>query len=100
MRTLEEVARELAAAHRSSDPATTTIKLFPSNGTDEIRLLEISSLAPTTGEVLPFRFGPSPRHNIHYPSIIILLSPQEWQDVQHGHLALPEGWNLSLAKDL
>ena len=100
MRTLEDVARELAAAHRAADPATTEIKLFLSPQGDEIRLLEISSSAPTSGEVRPFRFGPDHAQQIDYPSVVILLSPPEWHDVQSGRLALPSGWSTASARDL
>ena len=98
MRSLTDVAKDLARAHRAGDPATTTIKLFP-NG-DEIHLLEVSTAAPTTGEVIPFRFAPYPATGVDYPSVVILLSQSEWKDVDQGTLPLPDGWNLEAARDL
>jgi hypothetical protein len=100
MRALEEVARELAAAHRKSDPKTKTIKFFPSLQGDEFRLLEVSDAAPTTGEVLPFRFPSDQANGIDYPSVVILLSPKEWLDIQAKKLPLPNGWDLPLSEDL
>ncbi len=98
-RPIMDVARELAIAHREYDPATTTIKLFPSIDR-EIRLLEVSSASPTTGEVLPFRFGADAAQGIDYPSVVIVLSPREWEDVKSHDLPLPTGWSLPEAEDL
>jgi hypothetical protein len=100
MRSLKAVATDLAAAHRKADSATSTIKFFPGATQNEVRLLEVSSTAPTTGEVLPFGFGADAAKGIDYPSIVILVSPSEWQDIQNGKLRLPSGWDLDTAEDL
>lgn len=98
--TLKDVAKELAAAHREADSKTDTIKLIPSSNLDEIRLLEVSSSVPSTGEVLPFRYAPDPDHGIDYASVVVLLSPDEWNLVQQGSLHLPQDWVLNGAEDL
>ncbi len=100
MSTLREVAVDLAAAHRRADPATSTIKFFPGAKQDEVCLLEVSSTAPTTGEVMPFRFGAEIASGVDYPSVVILVSPTEWQDIQKGKLPLPGGWDLATAEDV
>lgn len=100
MRSLKSVAIDLAAAHRKVDSATSTIKFFPMTGADEVCLLEVSAAAPTTGEVLPFRFGADATHGVEYPSVVILVSPNEWQDIQSKKLPLPVGWDLDKAEDL
>jgi hypothetical protein len=97
---LLEIAKKLAEAHREADPATQTIKLFPPLHNQEIHLLEVSSTAPTSGEVLPFRFAPDAESGVEYPSVVILLSPKEWEEVESGTLSLPEGWSLAEAEDL
>jgi hypothetical protein len=97
---MPQVALELADAHRRSDSSTTVIKWFPNAQQDQIRLLEVSSEAPTTGEVLSFAFASDPASGVDYPSIVILLSPEEWQQVQRGKLSLPPGWDLSQASDI
>lgn len=99
LRPLETVARELAAAHRQADPDTSIIKFFPTNQ-NEIRLLEVSRIAPTTGEILPFRFAADVKHRVEYPSIVILVSPEEWHQIEAAHLELPKGWDLNTARDL
>jgi len=52
---LDDAAVELARAHRLADPRTTIVKYFP--GGPPIRLVQVSSSAPTAGEVLPFAFA-------------------------------------------
>ena len=99
-RSISTVARKLAAAHRRADKKTTTIKLFPSPQQDVIRLLEVSNGAPTTGEVLSFPFPADAAHGVDYPSVVILLSPEEWRQIEHGDLSLPSGWNLAEAVSL
>lgn len=100
MRSLKAVAVDLAAAHRVADTATGTIKFFPGAAQNEVRLLEVSATAPTTGEVLPFGFGSDAARGIDYPSVVILVSPAEWKDIQNGKLRLPSGWDLDIAEDL
>ena len=95
-----DVARDLARAHRAADGHTRLIKWFPSNGSTEIRLLEVSDSAPTSGDVIPFRFRANPADGIDFPSTVVLLSPDEWQWVQRGELKLPDGWALVDAQDL
>jgi len=100
MPTLREVANRLAAAHRDADVATSTIKFFPGAKQNEVCLLEVSSTAPTTGEVLPFRFGADTKTGVDFPSVVILVSPNEWTEIQAGNLPLPGGWDLDAAEDL
>lgn len=89
-KTVEDVARVLAEAHRNEDPETTEIYL--AEAVDEVRLVEISGSVGNSGEVLPFRFAPQPSQGIPYPSTVILLSLEEWAQIQRGDLSLPEGW--------
>jgi len=100
MRSLKTVATNLASAHRKADTATSTIKFFPGGAQNEVRLLEVSATAPTTGEVLPFGFGADVANGVDYPSVVILVSPNEWQDIQAGNLRLPSGWDLDAAEDV
>ncbi len=89
-KSVEDVARELAAAHRSEDPER--VEIYLAEAADEVRLLEVSKSVGDSGEVLPFRFAPQPKQGIPYPSTVILLSVEEWRRVQAGELVLPEGW--------
>ena len=99
-RTYRQTAEDLAAAHRRVDPATTRILLVPDPAQAEIRLLEISESAPWSGDVIPFPFGARPDLGIFFPSVVILLNPREWQDVEAGRLPLPVGWDLGAGEEL
>ena len=100
MPSLRDVAKDLATAHRRADSATNEVKFFPDASKDEVCLLEVSAAAPTTGEIMPFRFRADMASGVSYPSVVILVSPREWQDIQAGKLALPGGWDLTAAEDL
>jgi hypothetical protein len=100
MRDIRAVARDLAEAHRRNDPRTQSIKFVRGEREDEIRLIEVSSDAPSIGEVLPVRFRADPAQGVDYPSIVVLLSPDEWERVQTGSLPLPGGWDLSTSEDI
>lgn len=88
-------ARKLADAHRAADPETRNIFLDPDPAAREIRLLEVSSSAPTTRELFPFAFTERRDLGIDFPSVVLLLSPIEWDEVQNGELRLPGGWDLN-----
>lgn len=100
MKAILDEAKELASAHRKTDPATRVVKFFPSGHPDQVRLLEVSESAPTTGEIMPFTFSVDPRHGVYRASTVILLSPEEWKSVQEGKLSLPADWDISTAEDL
>ena len=99
-RTYLETAEDLAGAHRTVDPSTTRILLLPDPAQAEIRLIEISASAPWSGDVIPFPFDARPDLGVFFPSVVILLHPQEWQDVEAGRLPLPAGWDLGARVEL
>jgi hypothetical protein len=86
MKTVEETARLLAEEHRREDEEMRDVFWVPA--TDEVRLIEVTSAITDRNEVLPFRFtadGP----DVPYPSVVILLSPGDWQRVEASQLPLP-----------
>lgn len=93
MRSVLDVAKKLAESHKKEDPETTDI--FVAEATDEVRLVEVSGSLGSTGSraVLPFRFNARPDRDVDYPSVVVLLSPNEWKAVQAGELSLPSGWD-------
>jgi len=86
-------ARRLAEAHRVADPETRLIFLDPDPAQREIRLLELSGSAPTTRELFPFAFTERRDLGINFPSVVLLLSLTEWDEVTTGNLPLPGGWD-------
>jgi hypothetical protein len=97
MKTVRDVAEELAEAHKKDDPLTTDI-FFQEGVDNEVRLVEVSGSLGSggPGEVLPFRFTPG--EDVPMPSVVVLLSPSEWSAVQKGELDLPAGWDKDKLK--
>lgn len=100
MKSVFEVATELAQAHRAEDPSTDAIYLSDAEG--EVRLVEVSGSVGSSagGEVLPFGFRARPEQGIPYPSVVVLLSPAEWKKIESGALTLPRGWNRDELKKI
>ncbi|MGM0575292.1 MAG: hypothetical protein ACQEXJ_06140 [Myxococcota bacterium] len=91
-KSLEETARELASAHKAEDPDTQAVYLVADPSGQEIRLIEVTGSVGSVGELLPYRFEAAPDQGVAYPTVVVLLSPEEWDKVRRGELALPEGW--------
>lgn len=89
-KSISDVAKELADEHRREDPETESVYL--AEALDEVRLVEVTDAVGTTNEVLPFRFAAQPQLGIDYPSVVVLVSRQEWADLVAGRLNLPKGW--------
>jgi hypothetical protein len=96
----ELTAHELAAAHRLADPQTVVVMLDPDPAEQEIRLVEVSTTAPTTRELYPFAFDARRDQGINFPSVVLLLSPIEWKEVNAGQLPLPAGWDRTRLRAL
>jgi hypothetical protein len=99
MKTVPEVAEELAKAHVEDDPKTTQV-YFVEGVKDEVRLVEVTGSLGNTGpgEVLPVRFNAQPEEGVPYPSVVVLLSPVEWKAVEKDELKLPPGWEKTKLK--
>ena len=99
VKTVPEVAAELAKAHVADDPQTTAI-YYVEGIDDEVRLVEVSSSLGDNGpgEVLPFRFQAQPEDGVPYASVVVLLSPSEWESVGKKELFLPPGWDPAKLK--
>ncbi len=99
MKTVHEVAKELAKAHIADDPQTTQV-YFVDGISDEVRLVEVTGSLVSGGpaEVLPFRFQAQPDQGVPYPSVVVLLSPSDWEAVEKGSVKLPPGWERANLK--
>lgn len=56
-------------------------------------LLEVNEETTSSG-VLPIYFGPDPASQIYHPSVIIEVTPEEYDKIARGELPLPNGWEL------
>ena len=89
-KTIDEVAQDLANAHRIEDPETRMVFLAPH--TMEVRLVEVSGSMTNSGDVFPFRFAARPDLGVPYESVVVLLSDDDWTLLSKGELTLPPGW--------
>lgn len=95
----EEEARELAQKHYQIEAGITQILHITGTADAEvspaepIKLLEVNKNTVPSG-VMPVQFGPNPAAGIHYPSIIIEVTPEEFQRLQTRELSLPSDWTV------
>lgn len=93
-------AIELAQKHYEIEDGITEIRritvtpLAEASPSEPIKLLEVNENTVPAG-VMPIGFGPDPAAGIHFPSIIVEVTPEEFQKIQAQELELPQGWTLS-----
>jgi hypothetical protein len=101
-----EVARRLANAHYAIEPGI--LRIFKLRETPEfealastpIKLLEINTNTTSSG-VMPLYFGPAPASGIPFASVIVEVTPDEFDRIESAQLKLPDGWVIDseLPKD-
>jgi hypothetical protein len=94
MKSVADVARELANSHKDVDGQIQGIFQAADPTGLEVRLVEVSGSVGNTGVVMPFRFNARPDLGIPYASVVVLLSPEEKAQLDAGVLALPSTWGL------
>jgi len=94
-----EAARQLAAAHYQVEAGITQIfritrvadvELRPD---EPIKLLEVNRYSIPSG-IMPLHFDAAPGCGIHFPSVIVEVTPDEFHKIQSQELKLPEGWTV------
>ena len=95
MKSVDEVAKSLATAHKKADPDIMQIYLIEDPTGKEVRLVEVSTSVGFTGAIMPFRFAARPDLDVPYPSVVILLSPEEKDLLDRSELELPGSWGPS-----
>jgi hypothetical protein len=93
-RQLEEAAA-LARAHYAIEPGLRAVyRLEGPDPTDpRIKLLEVNEQTVPTG-IVPVGFAAHPASGLHYPSVVIEVTPQEYEALEQGSLTLPYGWKV------
>lgn len=95
----DEVAQSLAQAHFRFEPDVKRIIRIRGSADVEfqpnepIKLLEVNDTTLPTG-IMPIQFGPDVGSGIPYPSVIVEVTPQEFEEIQTESLSLPDGWIL------
>jgi hypothetical protein len=96
----DQTARALADAHYRVEPdLMTIIRLRRASDlellTEEpIKLLEVNPATVSSG-VMPLQFGPEPAYGIPFSSVIIEVTPEEFDEIRTGRLTLPDDWQLA-----
>lgn len=101
MKDREDVAKRLAQAHYRIEPAITQIFTiwdkpeYETLPNSPIKLLEVNENTIPSG-IMPLRFDPVPASGISYPSVIVEVTPDEYEKIQNHELKLPEGWRIGI----
>jgi len=89
----DRIAQQLAKSHSTHEPSLTRIIRFITDDEDRddepIKLVEVNDATVESG-VMPVHFGPS--GTIPYPSVVVELTPAEYEAVENHRLPLPQGW--------
>ncbi len=97
MRSKEEFAKELADIHYTVEDGMTHIFRLVGSAEDEnrpdepIKLLEINTDTIATG-IMPLYFGKYPDRGIDFSSVIVEITPEEFERIKARELELPHGW--------
>lgn len=91
-----ETARNLAQQHYEIEPEMVTIFRLEQPGEtdrDPIKLLEVNRETVAAG-IMPLGFPPSPAHGERYGTVIVEITPNEFEQLRSGTLTLPHGWRM------
>ena len=90
-----EESAALARAHYEVEPGLRAIYRLegPDPSCLRIKLLEVNEQTVPTG-IMPVGFPPHPASGLHYPSVVIEVTPQEYEAIQRKELDLPAGWEV------
>jgi hypothetical protein len=94
-RSRDEAARELAFSHGQAEEAVSKVIRLLSDregdASEPIKLLEINANTFPAG-IIPVIFGDSA--DFPFASVIVEVTPDEFQSIRSGKLPLPEGWEM------
>src|SRR5205814_421461 len=98
-RSKEAVAQRLAEAHYAVEPGIELIVQLVASAEREadpsepIKLLEVNRDTTADG-ILPLFFSNRASSGIFYPSVIVEVTPEEYEEIQREPSRLPNGWRL------
>ena len=99
--TKDQIAARLAETHYILESGIRDIFRIRSDATedgatDPIKLLEVNADTVPAG-ILPVYFRPRDDRGIPYPTVIVDITPDEFDRLQARELALPDGWRVGEA---
>jgi len=92
-------ANDLARRHYETETGLTRIIRLNGGAEAEvtalepIKLLEVNENTFASG-VQPLHFGPAPASGVMFPSVIVEVTPDEFDRIRSHDLRLPRGWTL------
>ena len=95
----DEAARKLAEAHFEIEEGISQIfRIRQSAGvatlpSEPIRLLEVNANTVPSG-IMPIGFGPALSIGVPYSSVILEVTPEEFDRINAHELSLPPGWEI------
>jgi hypothetical protein len=95
----DEVAEKLAHAHYRIEPTIRLIRRLLGTPKEEadpeepVKLLEVNEATIAEG-IIPIYFGPHPASGITYPTLIVEVTPEEYDNIIGGKSDLPHNWQL------
>ena len=100
--TKDEEARDLARKHYEVEAGLLQVFRIASHQAVEfrpeepIKLLDVNEYSVPSG-IMPIQFGPSPTSGVHYPSVILEVTPDEYERIRTGEMRLPKRSSRSSA---
>ena len=60
---------------------------------EPVALLEVNANTIPSG-IMPIQFGPNLSSGFKYPTVIVEVTPEEYEQITVGDLPLPTGWEI------
>ncbi|MBI4704864.1 MAG: hypothetical protein HY744_27485 [Deltaproteobacteria bacterium] len=100
MTSKDQVAKDLIHWHFRVEPGLREVYRImgeqEGRAGEPIKLLEVNAASITTGSVDSFAFAPTA--DVPFPTVIVELSPEEFEAVRRRPEMLPGGWSLDCAE--
>lgn len=96
---INQKAKELADRHFELESGLTHVYNITEHSdanmvhAEPIKLLEVNENTVESG-IMPLHFGPAPAIGIPYSSVIIEVTPKEFEKIRSHELKLPDGWEI------
>jgi len=98
LRSKEAAARTLAEAHYTVEPGITRIVRLRAPACEDdpaepLKLLEVNENTTAAG-IRPVFFGSSTAIGVFFPSVIVEVTPEEYEQIRNQPSLLPNNWAL------
>lgn len=93
----DSFAKFYATQHLKTDEAVKSVIYLPKDCPPrEIRLIEVNKLISERRprQLVPIDFGVDMGQESEHSLYVVDVTPDEWLAIEHGEIALPQGWTL------